>query len=157
MKFTPGQIREILPISQDTFRHWKSILPPLAGRNGYTRCFSPGDLLAMAAIKMLTEDLGIRVGTLQALSTDLFDQLNRNSWTGLERSTLIVEPLRGCVSTVPEAQPQIPDALAILLPCRPIIAGLRERLLLEHEEPKQEPLRFPPTAVTGERRRGGAS
>ena len=156
MKLTPGQVQEILQLSPAALRHWKKALPPLGGRKGYTPCFSLGDLLAMATVKALTEDVGIPVGNLRALAGDLFEHCNRNSWTVLERSTFILEPLQGRLSAVPEGQPIVLDGLAVVLPCRPIILRLREHLLLEHEESHQEPWRFPPTAVAGKLRRGDA-
>ena len=157
MKFTPGQVRETLQLSPATFRHWKTALPPLNGRNGYTPCFTPGDLLAMAVVKTLTEDVGIRVGNLHGIAGELFARCSRASWAGLERSVLVIEPLRSRVNSVPETQLPLANGLAILLPLRPIIKALQDRLLLEHEEPQQEPLRFPPTALAGKGRRGAPS
>ena len=154
MKFTLGQVKEILPISQDTYRHWKTILPPLAARNGHTRCFMPGDLLALAVVRTLTEDVGIRVGNLQSTAIAIFDECNRNSWAGAERLALVVEPLRSRAATVSESQPPAMETTAIVLPLRPIVSHLRARLALGYEGPQQEPLRFPPTAVSAGRRRG---
>jgi hypothetical protein len=158
MKFTPGQVREILKISQDTYRHWKGTLPPLAGRNGYTPCLSPGDLSAMAAIWALTEDAGIRVGSLRVAAGGLFEHCDRDSWAALERSTLVIELSRGRVVSVPETQPPpATEEIAVVLPCRPIIAALRERLLMEQADTPQGALRFPPTALANARRKGEAS
>jgi hypothetical protein len=156
MKYTLGQVKEILPISQDTYRHWKIILVPLSGRNGHTRCFSLGDLLAMAIIKTVAEEVGIRVGSLQSVAVELFAHCDSSSWAGLERSTFVIDQSRARVTSVPESQALTLDGLAIVLPCRPIIAGLRQRLLLGREEPEQELLRFPPTALPGSHRRQGA-
>jgi hypothetical protein len=156
MKYTLGQVKEILPISQDTYRHWKITLSPLSGRNGHTRCFSLGDLLAMAIVKTLTEEIGIRVGNLQAVAVELFGHCDSSSWAGLERSTFVIEQTHARVNLVPEAQALTLDRPIIVLPCRPIIAGLRERLLLGRELAEQEPLRFPPTALPGGQRRQGA-
>lgn len=156
MKFTPGQVREMLPISQDAYRHWRGALSPLRGRNGHTACFTPGDLLAMAAVKAFTEDVGIRVGNLQPVSVDVFEHCNQHPWAALERSALIFEPTLPRVSVVPEAQPQALAGLAVVLPFRPMIVRLREYLLLNHEAPQQEMLRFPPTAVLGKRGRRSA-
>lgn len=156
MKYTLGQVKEILPISQDTYRHWKITLPPLGGRNGHTRCFSLGDLLALAIVRTLTEEVGIRVGNLQSVAVELFEHCDSSSWAALERSTFVIDQSRARVSPVPEAQALTLDGLAIVLPCRPIIAGLRKRLLLEREPTEQEPLRFPPTALPGGQRRRGA-
>jgi hypothetical protein len=157
MKFTPGQAQQMLQLSPATFRHWKIAFPPLGGRNGYTPCFSPGDLLAMALIKTLTETVGIRPGHLDRVSVVLFEHCNRQSWAALERTVLLIEPSIAGVSMVPEGQAQFPNGLVIALPCRPVVVSLREKLLVGHEEPQQEPLRFPLTAVRRRNNGGGAS
>lgn len=153
MKFTPGQAQETLELSPATFRHWKGTLPPLAGRNGYAPCFSPGDLLALAVIKTLTDDIGIRVGNLYGIAESLFEHCAQNSWAALERMILIIEPTVGRVRSVPESQPLPIDGMAIALPLRPLVATLRARLLLEQAETPQETLRFPPTALASARQK----
>jgi hypothetical protein len=150
MNFTPGQVQEMLGLSPATFRRWKKELPPLHGRNGYTPCFSPGDLLAFALLKFLTEKAGIDVSHLNGLAIEIFKHLSQ-SWAALERSVLVIEPTQHRVSTTPEAQALAFDALAITVPLRPIVASLRERLLREQPDDQQEPLRFPPNALGGAR------
>lgn len=157
MKYTPGQAQEILCISRATFRHWKGVLPPLAGRNGYGPCFTPGDLLALAVIKVLTDDIGIGVSHLHGAATCLFEHCQRGSWANLERSILVIEPACARVDSFQEGQPVSPGAVSIILPWRPIIVALRERLLMEKVEPPQGTLRFPPAVVADERRRGETS
>jgi hypothetical protein len=152
MKFVLAQIREALPITQDTYRHWKSTLAPLSNRNAHTRCFSASDFLALAIVKSMTDDLGVRVGALGPFASDLFDLCGRSSWASLERSTLIFELAARRVDLAPETQAQLLDQLAIIVPCRPIVIRLREYLSIGHAEQQQEPLRFPPTAVGGTRR-----
>ena len=155
MKFTPGQVQEALQLSQATFRHWKATLPPMAALGGHTPCFTPGDLLALAVIRTLTEDAGIKVGSLQGVASELFACCGRGSWVGLERSILSVEPLSAHVTLLQEgsAPPSAPN-VAILVPLRPLIRLLQEGLLLGHAEEQQNPLRFPPTpvAIQGGRR-----
>jgi len=156
MKFTPGQVQETLQLSPAAFRHWKTALPPLCGRNGYSPCFTLGDLLALAVVKSLTEDVGIRIGALCGLAVDLFVHCSQ-PWAVLERSVLIVEPLHPRVTSIAETQPLAPEEVMIAVPLRPIITAMRERLLLEQSGVQQEPLRFPPTAIgSGVRRRGNS-
>jgi hypothetical protein len=157
MNFTPGQAQEILGLSRATFRHWKATLPPLAGRNGYGPCFTPGDLLALAVIRVLTDDIGIGVSALDPIATGLFEHCQRSPWANLERSVLVIEPARARVNSLLETQPIPPEAISIVLPWRPIIAALRKRLLMENLEAPQGTLRFPPAVVADERRRGEAS
>ena len=148
MKFTPGQVQETLQISPATFRHWKTKLSPLNGRNGYSPCFTLGDLLAMAVVKVLTEDVGIRVGNLLEIAGDIFSECNQSSWVGLERSVLMIEPSHSRVSCISESQSPTLNGAAIFLPLRPTIKALQDRLLLDHDESQQEPLRFPPSALS---------
>ena len=157
MKLTPGQVREVLDLSQDTFKHWKKVLPPLIGRNGYRPCFTHGDLLAMAFLRALTEDACIQVGALAAVSTTLFDHCTKQSWAALERSILILELPRIRVEFIPEqSSPQV-ASIGIVVPCGPIISDLRERLLMGEDDGSQGKLRFPPTAVGTETRGRRAS
>ena len=64
MQFTPGQLRETVGISVETFRHWKRVLPPFANRKRYVPSFTIGDLLAGRILRNLTEGCGVRVGHL---------------------------------------------------------------------------------------------
>lgn len=152
MKLTPGQVQEILSLSRATYRHWKEALPPLEGRNGHSRCFSLGDLFAMALIKALTDDAGVRIGALHAVATTLFEQSGRQSWAGFERSVLVLELASVKVEFFAEGQIPHSDRAGIIVPCGRIVADLRERLLDDAEEVEQGTLRFSPTIV-----RGGAS
>ena len=152
MKFTPGQVQETLQLTQGTYRHWRSTLSPLSGRNGHSPCFTHGDLLAMAVLKALTEDLGIRVCALVKIAKDIFEQCNRSSWAEMERSVLVIEPLRSRVSCFSKARSPTLDRAAIVLPFRAIIKDLQDRLLSKHDESQQGKLRFPPTALPAKTR-----
>lgn len=156
MKLTPGQLREMLDLTKDTYRHWKQALAPLAGRNGYRPCFSTGDLLAVAIIKALVETAGIKVSALQPVADELFRICNETPWASLERSSLILEPAEGRLDLVAETKSHRTESLTVLLACRPILVQLRARLLTDQEQEAQPRLRFPPAMVTGERRKSGS-
>lgn len=156
LKLTPGQLREMLDLTKDTYRHWKQALAPLAGRNGYRPCFSTGDLLAVAMVKALVETAGIKVSTLQPVAGELFRICNEMPWASLERSSLVLDPAEGRLDVVAEMKSQRTEGLAILLACRPIVTQLRARLLTGQHEEVQRPLHFPPAVVTGERRKTGS-
>jgi hypothetical protein len=152
MKLTPGQVQSLLGLSRATYRHWKDALPPLEGRNGHSQCFSLGDLFAMALIKAMTDDAGLRVGALHAISATLFAQCGNQSWAGLERSSLVVELPLVRVEFISESQVPQFNGIGILVPCSPIVAELRERLLMSQEEPEQGNLRLAPTIVASDAR-----
>lgn len=149
MKFTPGQVQTLLGLTPETFRFWKKALPPLAGRNGYSPCFSLGDVLAMALIKAMTDDAAVPVKALHAVSASLFKQCGLQSWTGFERSILVVELPSVRVEFLSE--PQVPqlDRIGIIVACRPIIARLHAGVFDGVEESQQGHLQFPPTMVRG--------
>jgi hypothetical protein len=157
MKLTPGQVREVLDLSADAFRHWKGALPPLCGRNGYRPCYTLGDLLAMAIVKTLTDDVGVSIRYLTPIAAPLFEHCGQQPWAALERETFFLEPLRARVAFASDLQlPQF-DGVGIVVPCGPILASLRERLLLEQGDTPQAALRFPPTMLSDEGRRRRAS
>lgn len=153
MKLTPGQFREMLDLTKDTYRHWKQALPPLTGRNGYRPCFTTGDLLAVAILKALVETGGFKVSALQPVAEELFRICNETPWASLERTSLVFEPANAHIEVVAETRSHRTDGLTVLLACRPILANIRTRLLTAQEQEMQSPLRFPPSVVAGERRR----
>lgn len=147
LKLTPGQLREILELSQDTFRHWKSALSPLSDRNGYRPCFTPGDLLAVGVVKVLTVDAGVRVGAVSTVAPDLFRLANETAWAVVERSVLIFDFSAGQVLLVAEGASHRTSNAVVQVACRPVVARLRARLLAEQPLDAQQRLQFPPAIV----------
>ena len=152
MKLTPGQIREALSLSQDAFRGWRATLPPLQGRSGYTPCFTPADLLALAVVKTLVEGAGIRVGALTAVANTLFDITNQTSWPLLQRSVLVFNLRAGEIALVPATQTPGTAAVDLRVACRPIVAMLEDWLRGEQTTDNQHVLRFPLSSIESERR-----
>jgi hypothetical protein len=152
MNLTPGQVRDALDLAPETFRHWKKTLPPIAERNGRRASYTLGDLLALAIVRALVENAGVRVGALHAVAATLFDQCRKQAWTGFERSLLVLELARVRVTFISDSHfPKI-DAIGIVVPCGPIISDLRERLLVEKSNDDQTNLQFAPTVVAGRER-----
>ena len=147
--YTPGQLRGAISLSPETYRHWKKALGPLRRARGHSPCFKPGDLVAMAIVKTLTQDLGVRVKSLSPIASDLFELCNRSPWAALESTQVAIdlpgESLRllGGLSETTSGKP------IILVPIAPIITHLREQLLTTTDDAQQESLRFPPLSVAG--------
>ena len=70
--YTPGQLRDAAGLSAETYRHWKKTLAPLRRARGHSPSFTPGDLVAVAIVRVLTETFGIRVGMLGSVAEPLF-------------------------------------------------------------------------------------
>jgi len=143
VRYTPGQLRNATGIAPETFRHWKKALGPLRSERGHSPCFSAGDLLAVAVVRVLTMDLGLRVGALSPVAEALFDICNASPWPALERSNLILIAGESRVLLVPELEPNIASDLRVIVALRPIVALLRMQLEPVTEDVEQPLLRFP--------------
>ena len=147
VKYTPGQLRSAVGITQQTYRHWKKALAPLRRCRGHSPCFSAGDLVAVSVIRILSVDMAMRVGSLAPVAEVLFELCNSAPWPTLERGKFLFD--------LPSTQVQFRQELAevrsegpiAMVPLRPIITHLRDRLLAADTHDTQETLRFPPTAV----------
>lgn len=156
MNLTPGQLREALALSQDTFRHWKQTLEPLRGRNGYRPCFTPGDLLAVAVVQMLHVEAGVAVGALQGIAQPLFSLCARSAWAELERCHLVIEVGSGRVTAIRNGHiSRAGETVTVHVALASLITKLRSRLLADGTTHQQQSLRFPLVAVRGPRRTAG--
>lgn len=145
MNFTPGQLRDAVGIGQETYRHWKKALPPLRREAGHSPCFTAGDLLATAIVKILVSEYGMRVSVLSALAEGVFGECNSRSWPALERSLVILDFAGGQVSIQSEGSGLALDGPAMVVPLGTLIETLR-RTLLAGDADRQGMLRFPPVA-----------
>lgn len=144
MQYTPGQLRDATGIASETFRHWKKVLRPLRSERGHSPCFASGDLVAVAIIRALTFDLGIRVGALSAVAEHLFEVCNATPWPALERSNMVIVSGGDRVLLVPELETAPFAGARVVVPLRPIIAALRVQLVPTADIVEQPALRFPP-------------
>lgn len=147
LHYTPGQLRIAIGISQETYRHWKKALGPLRRDVGRNPCFTAGDLLSVAIVKVLTVDLAIRVRAIAALCDALFDVCNSAPWLVLERSKLLVDLKNNKLQLRPELELDLVESPTCLIPLRSVVIQLRESLLAASRESNQEALRFPPTPL----------
>lgn len=143
VNYTPGQLRHAVGISQETYRHWKKTLGPLRREAGHSPCFTAGDLVATAVVKILVADYGIRVSTLSSVAEGVFGECNSRSWPMLERSLLMLNIAGDSVSIQSECGGLMFDGPAMVVPLGTLIASLR-RTLLAGDGDGQEALRFPP-------------
>ncbi len=154
LKLTPQQVAQVAHLSDQTLRHWRQVLPPLAGLNGYTPCFAPGDALALLVVRHLVKVMGISVGALVAASTGLFSLCRNTSWPLLADRRLLVDVERGEVSLLTR-EPDL-DAPAILVPMRPFAEQLQAAWASSFPALEQLPLHFPAAVVPLPPRMAGA-
>jgi hypothetical protein len=147
MHFTPGQLRTAVAIAPETYRHWKKALPPLRRDRRHSPCFTSGDLVAVAVVRRLCLDLGIRVGALAPSAAALFDICNGSPWAVLERGKLLLDIPRGEVRFRSELAIALHDDTLVAVSLRPIVRQLRDQLLSVTRPDDQQALRFPPTPL----------
>ena len=145
--YTPGQLCSATAISQQTYRHWKKALAPLRGRARQGRCFSVGDLLAVAIIRNLTADFAVRVGAISSVAESLFETCNTAPWPVLERGKLVVDLANGRLQFLQATDHVACQTPMLVIPLESMVEHLRGALLTDGGVDSQELLRFPPTAV----------
>ncbi len=149
IRYTPGQFRDALGLTKQTFRYWKRDLPALAAVCGHSPCFGPGDLLATAVAKHVVDLAALSVSRLAPLASDLFAICHQNAWPQLERFAILLLFESGRVDLVSLDAPLLPSReAAFYVPLPPLIDELRRKLLEAHDE-GQRSLAFPPVSVRG--------
>ena len=155
MRYTPSQVRHVVGITQETLRHWRRTLPSLGGLKGHAPVFRPGQLLGLAVVRVLVEDLGLTVGALCTVERDIFDICGSPQWIRLAQGHLLVRPIEGQVTFVDTVSENDLERPAILLPLEPIVTALRLALLEVAPEEAQQSIAFPPIDVSERRAAGG--
>ena len=147
MQYTLRQMRETVGLSLETYRHWKRVLPTIAGKSGRSPCFSIGDLVAASVIQRLTDTAGVRVGHLKDVSVGIFELCNGASWAALENAVLAIDlELRTC--QVRRSTPSSnAGGLTLLCALDPVLDELRAALWQRQIGQDQAELRFPPTQI----------
>ena len=144
MQYTPGQLRHAVGLSKEAFRHWKRILPVFSGRKEHAPRFSPGDVLAWAVLRRLTESCGVRIGHLREVSSKIFDICNHTSWDLLADRVLILDlPDHECL-TVAKSDRVPTNNAVVVCPLGPVIAKLQDDFLRSSRSPARE---LPPPAI----------
>lgn len=77
----------------------------------------------------------------------LFDLCNESPWPVLERGKLVLDLPNGKLHFQPELANAVEEGTVVIVPLRPIVERLRDRLLAVGEPDEQQALRFPPTGL----------
>lgn len=150
MRLTPGQIRDVVGVPVETFRHWRAALACLPGKSGHAPCFTTGDALGFAVIRQLVEGVGIRISAVAGVGEALFELCNTTPWHVLEASYLLVDIANAKIDQM-LALPSHPEAsTSIVITLRPIVEALRGHLLPGEVDP-QTSLPFPPVDLVQRR------
>jgi hypothetical protein len=128
MFFTPGQLRNSVGLSKEAFRHWKRVVPGFANGRGHAPRFSPGDVLASAMLRRLTDVVGVRIGHLSDIAPTVFQVCNDLGWDLLQQKYLVIDLEKGtCVAANDRLVPA--GDLVVVCALAPLIEALRFDLL----------------------------
>lgn len=145
VQFTQAQARKVLDLPEETVRHWRKVLPPLAQRPRRTP-LSHGDLVALAAIRELVRKYRMNVSALAPVAEAIFTCCNSRPWPALATCRLQIDGLRAELRPV-KSVPALKSGTVILIPLAPLIDELGQGLL--GAERDQSDLRFPLTVQAG--------
>ncbi len=147
MRYTQSQIRELLSISVDALRTWRTAIPALAAHKGHAPSFTPGDIVAMAIVAELVSDFGVRVGAVADRFDDLFRECRGRSWLSLETCVALIQADSIRLVDAGTSMRLSPNASNLCVPCGPIVLRLQSALTATETELDQGYLQFPPTAI----------
>lgn len=147
MRYTQSQVRDLLGITVDTFRVWREAIPALHQHKGHAPTFTPGDIVALAALSDLIGLFGIRVGFLSSQFNEMFLVCRGMSWQSLRDCVFLVHSNE--FRLVNSTDPLLPlrQHPIVCVPCAPIIDRLQISLLATEVHQAQGHLSLPPTAV----------
>jgi len=148
VEFTQAQVRKVLGIAPETFRHWQRVLPPLRKR-ARRQPLAHGDILALETVRVLVREVGVNSSAVALHSEAIFNYCNSNSWPALAQSRIqLTESGTDLVSQ--RAPLPTGKRLIVILQLAPLVDELSQRLL---GNPSHQPeLKFPLVAVRSGRR-----
>ncbi|MEX0809126.1 MAG: hypothetical protein WD044_10400 [Dongiaceae bacterium] len=149
MLYTPGQIMCTLGLTKQQWRTYRKALHRLNSGPGHAPCFSAGQLLAARAAQFVAHRLQVPLTVLSPLSGQLFSACESAPWPQLERSKIAIDLSGNAVELLLVEQMPARVPIAVIIELRPLISGLREKLL-EVDVDDQSSLAFPPM-VAGSR------
>ncbi len=152
MQFTPGQVKEVLGISEETLRYWRRVLPGFAGRKGYAPCFGFHDVVCLRLVKDICGILGVQVSKMIPAFPDLRSIVTQSIVSEPEVWFLSFDPATESVGKLrAEELAEAIDRPVAIIPGSALMAEVRSKLL-GVEDIKQPSLPFPLIGLPGIRR-----
>lgn len=150
MRYTQGQVRDLLDVPIETFRRWRDGVSALSRHKGHGPTFSPGDVVALALMADLVNIYGVRVNTLAARLDELFELSHGCSWLTLESCVIVISSEETRMMQADDPRRDAAEGTVLSIPCRPIVQRLRTKLIAAEIDDPQTRLQFPPTPLTAQ-------
>jgi hypothetical protein len=122
-------------------------VPYLAQRSGKSARFSFADLLALSVTYELIQNMGMSIGTMHAGVDVLFRLLAQSKPSTYIDGVLILTATTARLARGDQPLKCDAFASAVVIPCRPFVRAVHERVLPGVSEDKQRNLPFAPRAV----------
>lgn len=141
MLLTQAQVRQLVAISEETFRTWRDVLAILQRKKGRP-AFTLADVVALRLAKDMVSALGMKISTIAPFGPDLFE-ICAVAVDALEAPELLKFSTNGFETSSSISEDEI-DKPIMLLPLRATILALRAELTSQGDA--QAPLPFPDAA-----------
>lgn len=137
--FSPKQVRELLAIQDQQLRNWRKLLTSIGRKRSGQGVFDFAELLALAIIRRLVVDLGVRIGLITPVAQHLAEMCAAVSQEGAMGLRVEFEPETERIAMARIDDPA-PRTLVVLVPIGPIVKSLSSRLTLPADGPDGLPL-----------------
>lgn len=137
---------ELSGLKQETLRHWRTVLSPLAKRKG-SKCFSTGDVLALLIIKDITTTFNVQIKGIAPFAVQLFDVCNVINWINYKDKVMSINFANSSIEFVSQ-HTMVSDLSGplILIDISRHIIHLKSELLGDPSADQLE-MNFPPRLV----------
>lgn len=72
MRFSQAQVLRFAGLTKEALRHWKTALPPIAGRDARSADYTIGELMTLSALAEATQSVGVAVSAITPFAEQLF-------------------------------------------------------------------------------------
>lgn len=135
MHFETAQVIDLVGITKEALRHWKTVLPPISGRDGRSGGYTFAEVLALALIAEAHRELDVPVSRFRDVAHRFFAEVFPVA-SHAKANDVVVSITRGDIGV--HSLVDLPPASAMaLLRIDPILQRLRKRLSGAWREPEE--------------------
>jgi hypothetical protein len=135
MRLETAQVIDLLGISKEALRHWKTVLAPIAGRDGRSGGYGFSEVLALALIAEANRELDVPVSRFKDVAHRFFTEMIEVASLAQARD-IVVCITRGDLGV--HSLSELPPASALaVVRVDPILQRLRKRLSGGMREPEE--------------------
>ena len=147
MYFTQEQVRMLANVSVGDMRQWRSLTGYLCEKSGKAARFTFNDVVAVAAIAVLSRSCGLRVRTFGAGIDSLFRRLADIHPTNLQGVLAVIHPHETRLLRFEQMKESDLDDCCCVVRLDPVLESIKQRMSPFVSAPVQSALPFPPRVL----------